>query len=107
MKNGIQVHTVYTGFMSGSYRSNGTHWIYTFDGEKSLQVVYDDTLLDNHFDEVREVFLSKDGGSYGFFGRPLGEKKYCLFTRYSGNLCGLDGYMNPVLSADGTSIIYA
>jgi hypothetical protein len=58
-------------------------------------------------EEVRETFLERDGGSYMYFGRPLGEKYYCLFTRYKGNLCGLEAYMNPILGADGTSIIFA
>lgn len=47
--------------------------------------------------EVREIFLEEDGGSYAYFGRPIGEDRYCLFTRYKGNLCGLQGYMNPTL----------
>lgn len=58
-------------------------------------------------EEVRETFLEKDGGSYAYFGRPLGEKYYCLFTRYKGNLCGIEAYMNPIVGADGGSIIFA
>lgn len=70
-------------------------------------MVYDSGVFKNQFEEVRELFIEKNGNSYAFFARPLGDKKYCLFTRYRGNLCGLDGYMNPRLGADGGSVIYA
>ena len=51
--------------------------------------------------------MEKNGGAYAYFARPFGGGKYCLFTKYRGNLCGLDGYMNPQFSADGSSILYA
>jgi hypothetical protein len=37
----------------------------------------------------------------------VGEEKWCLFTRYKWNLCGLEWYMNPRIWADGSSIIFA
>jgi WD40-like Beta Propeller Repeat len=63
--------------------------------------------IGNTYDEIREVFLEKNGGSYAYFARPLGSSTYCLYTRYRGNICGLEGYMNPGFSADGSSIIFA
>jgi hypothetical protein len=107
IKNNIIIHRTYTWYIASTYRSNGGHYFYAFDNSWSIRAVYDGNLLENTFSEIREVFLSRDGGAYGFFARPLWEKKYCLFTRYSGNLCGLEGYMNPRLSADGSSILYA
>lgn len=59
------------------------------------------------YEEVRDVFLEEDGYSYAYFARPLGEKTYCLFTRYKGNICGLSAYMNPKIGADGGSILFA
>jgi hypothetical protein len=47
-------------------------------------------LPNNDFDEVREIFIQEDGNSYTFFARPVGDARYCLFTRYRGNLCGLE-----------------
>lgn len=105
-KNNEKIHTILDGLIEKSYQSNGEHFFYARTRSDSIEAWYDGNKIQTKLDEVREVYLSRDGGAYGFFGRPLGEKKYCLFTRYSGNLCGFDGYMNPVLWADGTSILY-
>jgi hypothetical protein len=64
-------------------------------------MVYDGSFIPGKYEEIREIFLERSGNSYAYFGRPLGERKYCLFTRYRGNICGIEGYMNPRLSADG------
>jgi predicted membrane protein len=107
VKNNIVIHRIYDGFIPSTYKSNGVHTFYAYENSGSIRAVYDGAMIENTFSEIREVFVSRDGGAYGFFARPLGEKKYCLLTRYSGNLCGLEGYMNPRLSADGSSILYA
>lgn len=60
-----------------------------------------------YYDDVREVFLEKSGKSYAYFAKPVTSMRYCLYTKYRGTICGFDGYMNPRLSADGSSILYA
>lgn len=107
IKNGVRIEQILPGYVAGTFQSNGSHTIYVNDDGKTKTVIYDGGALKNQFEEVREIFLEKSGNSYAFFARPLGEKKYCLFTRYRGNLCGLDGYMNPRLGADGGSVLYA
>lgn len=64
-------------------------------------------MLDRKLDEIREIFLEKNSSGFAYFGRPQGEEKYCIFTRYRGNLCGFEGYMNPHTEADGVGIIFA
>ncbi len=86
---------------------NGTDSIYAAEQDGSIELVYDGAIIDRKFDEIREIFLDADSSGYVYFGRPLGEQSYCLYTRYRGNLCGLTGYMDPRPSPDGTSIVYA
>lgn len=107
IKNGIPIENIRTGYREGSWKSNGSHSIYVAKNGDIWNIIYDGVSIGKEFDEVREVFLEKNGNSYAFFARPKWEKTYCLFTRFRWNLCGLTGYMNPQLGADGNSIIYA
>lgn len=86
---------------------NGFHSLYQLVNEDgSLSLVFDGTIVDRKLDEIRETYISEMAG-YSYFGRMQGEDQYCLFTRYRGNLCGLDGYMNPFHAADGSDVIFA
>lgn len=107
IKNGIPIWKLPAEYLSGSYRSNGSHFLYITESNGIKKVIYDMEVISRDLTEVRETFLEENGGSYAYFGIPLGEKRYCLFTRYKGNLCGLEGYMNPTLWADGGSVIFA
>lgn len=108
LKNGEFVESIKDDYIPWSYRSNGSHGIYTIrDVGNTLKVIYDGTVVASNLAEVREVFLEKSGNSYAYFGRKNLTNEYCLFTRYKWNLCGLTGYMNPRLGADGGSILYA
>ena len=107
IKNGTFVWNLPLTYISGSFISNGSHFLYRIEEKWVKKVVHDMEVVSRDLAEVREVFLEKDGGSYTYFGRPIGEKRYCIFTRYKGNLCGLEGYMNPTLWADGGSVIFA
>ncbi len=94
-------------YLTGSYRSNGSHTIFVVEKWGVKKVVYDLEPVSRDLQNVREVFLEADGTSYAYFGQPIGEEKYCLFTRYKWNICGLEGYMNPRFWADGGSILFA
>ncbi len=107
IKNGIPVWVLPLGYISGSYISNGSHFLYSVEEKGIKKVVHDMEITSRDLSEIREVFLEEDGGSYAYFGRPIWEKRYCLFTRYKWNLCGLEWYMNPILWADGGSVIFA
>lgn len=107
LKNGDIWETLRENINTGSYRSNGSHSLYVIGKPGEYRVIYDGSLVNWVYEEVRETFLEKSGNSYVYFARPLWEKRYCLFTRYRGNICSLDGYMNPRLSADGGSILFA
>lgn len=107
VRNGMPYHLLETGYVSGSYQSNGSNYIYTVHRDGAYSLVYNGETIPQSYDEIREVFLEKNGGYYAYFARPIGGIEYCLFTKYRGNICGLDGYMNPRLSADGASILYA
>ena len=107
IKNGVLAGILPPEYISGSYISNGSHFLYIIEKNGIKKVVHDMEVVSRDLTEVREVFLEEDGWSYAYFGRPLGEERYCLFTRYKGNLCWLQGYMNPVLWADGGSLIFA
>ncbi len=85
---------------------NGTESLYAVERDGMIELIHNGTILDRKFDEIREVYLDTDGGGYAYFGRPLGESSYCIYTRYRGNLCGLTGYMNPRQAPD-SSIVYA
>lgn len=88
---------------------NSLNWVHSMSGVESngkKKLIFDGDLLWRDLEEVREIFIGNDW-SYAYFGRPLWETKYCLFTRYKWNKCGLSGYMNPRVWADGNSIIYA
>jgi hypothetical protein len=52
--------------------------------DKTTQEVHFDTGPISHdLQDVREVFLDQNGGgSYAYFAKPVGEEKWCLFTRY-------------------------
>ena len=107
IKNGTTIGTLPANTLSGSYKSNGSHSLFITMQDGVKRVSHDMEIVSKDLQEVRETFVEEDGGSYAYFGRPIGEDTYCLFTRYKGNLCGLEGYMNPVLWADGGSIIFA
>lgn len=107
IKNGIPLSPLAPEYLTGSYQSNGSNFLITSDKNGIKKVHHDMVVVSRDLEEVRETFLEKDGGSYAYFGRPLGEKYYCLFTRYRGNLCGIEAYMNPIVGADGGSIIFA
>ncbi|MBX9809758.1 hypothetical protein K2X92_05200 [Candidatus Gracilibacteria bacterium] len=107
IKNGIKIEKILTGFIENSIKMNGMNSMYAIEQDGYIGLVYNGVLINRKFDEIREIFLDKDGDGYVYFGRPLGEQSYCLYTRYRGNLCGITGYMNPRLSADGSSVIYA
>lgn len=68
---------------------NGTESIYAVEQDSAIELIHNGAILDRKFDEIREIYLHADGGGYVYFGRPLGEQSYCLYTRYRGNLCGL------------------
>lgn len=106
-KNDVIQKRLSSQYIPGTYRSNGNHYFYTERGTTGIKAYYDSEKIGYSLDEVREIFLDTDGPSYAFFGKVMGNPTYCLFTRYRWNLCGLEAYMNPILWADGTSIIYA
>ena len=106
MKNGIKIEKIATGYIEWTLRMNGTESIYAVERDGAVEIIHNGVILDRKFDEIREVYLDADGGGYVYFGRPLGEQSYCLYTRYRGNLCGLTGYMNPRQAPD-SSVIYA
>jgi hypothetical protein len=107
VKNGAPIENIRTGYREGSWKNNGSHSIYITEENDIRRIIYDGVSIGKEFGEIREVFLEKSGNNYAFFARPIGETEYCIFTRFRGNLCGLRGYMNPRMSADGSSIIFA
>ncbi len=107
VKNGKTLWKVDPWYITGSYISNGSHSIYRTKESDRENIIYDGQSIEKWYEDIREVFLEKNGWSYSYFARHIGERTYCLFTRYKGNICGLEGYMNPRVSADGSSIIYA
>ena len=107
IKNGVKVEKILTGFIENSLKMNGMNSMYAIEQDWYIWLVYNGVIINRKFDEIREIFLDRDGDGYVYFGRPLGEQSYCLYTRYRWNLCGITGYMNPRISADGSSIIYA
>ncbi|MBX9809331.1 hypothetical protein K2X92_03015 [Candidatus Gracilibacteria bacterium] len=107
VKNGIEIEKISKEYISGSLQMNGNNSIYKINQDGSIRIVYNGIVLDRKFDEIREIFLDQESNGFVYFGRPLGEQKYCVYTRYRGNLCGIDAYMNPRLSADDASILYA
>lgn len=106
VKNGTRIQKITNEYIPWSIRMNGTDYIYAIDNQWVIELIHNGSVIDRKFDEIREIFLDRDGGGYVYFGRPLGEQTYCLYTRYRGNLCGLSGYMNPRQSPD-SSVIYA
>jgi hypothetical protein len=105
-KNGNIVETLSPNMIPTTLEINGIDSIYAVEQDGTISIIQNSTLSDRKLDEVREVFLGTRTGGYAYFGRPLWEKNYCLYTRYHGNLCGLSGYMNPRIAPDG-SIVYA
>lgn len=106
-KNWNKIEKLEKWYIEWSLRMNGNDSIYTIEHDSTIEVIHNGTLLDRKFDEIREIFIENESSNFIYFGRPLGEKTYCLYTRFKWNLCGLSGYMNPRLSPDGTSVIYA
>jgi hypothetical protein len=106
-KNWNKVEKIWTWYVEESLKMNGNDSIYAIQHNWVIELIYNGKILDRKFDEIREIYIENEGPNYIYFGRPLGENTYCIYTRYKGNLCGLSGYMNPKLSPDGTSIVYA
>jgi hypothetical protein len=106
MKNGVKIEQIASGYIEGTLRMNGTDSLYAIEKDGAVELIHNGTILDRKFDEIREVYLDTDGSGYVYFGRPLGESTYCVYTRYRGNLCGLSGYMNPRQAPD-SSVVYA
>ena len=108
VKNG-EYHAPFPNeWLSGSYISNWVNSAFiTKDSHGIKKVAFNTEIVSRDLEEIRELFLEEEGSSYAYFGKPIGEDTYCLFTRYKWNLCGLEWYMNPVLWADGGSIVFA
>ena len=106
IKNDVKIEEIAPGYIEGTLRMNGTESLYAVERDGAVELIHNGTILDRKFDEIREVYLDMDGGGYVYFGRPLGEQTYCVYTRYRGNLCGLSGYMNPRQAPD-SSVVYA
>lgn len=106
IKNDVKIEQIAPGYIEWTLRMNGTESLYAVERDGVVELIHNGTILDRKFDEIREVYLDTDGGGYVYFGRPLGESTYCIYTRYRGNLCGLTGYMNPRQAPD-SSVVYA
>lgn len=107
-KNDTIIHKINSNYINWSLQINESNSIYKIKNEdSSYWLVVNWVILDRKLDEIREIFLEKNSSGYSFFGKPQGEKYYCFFTRYKGNLCGLSGYMNPEFEADGSGVIFA
>ncbi len=106
VKNDVKIEQIGSGYIEGTLRMNGTESIYAIERDGMIEIIHNGAIIDRKFDEIREVYLDSDGGGYAYFGRPLGESTYCIYTRYRGNLCGLTGYMNPRQAPD-SSVVYA
>jgi hypothetical protein len=107
IKNKVVIEEIQDNVIEESIQLNGRNSIYAIEQDWSIWLVYNWVMLDRKFDEIREIYLEKNSDWYVYFGRPLWERTYCLYTRYRGNICWISGYMNPKISADGSSIIYA
>ena len=108
IRNDISLGKLPKNTLTGSYTSNGAHSVYVTNDKTTQEVHFDTGPISHDLQDVREVFLDQNGGgSYAYFAKPVGEEKWCLFTRYKWNLCGLEWYMNPRIWADGSSIIFA
>ncbi len=107
IKNELKIEKISNGYIENSLRMNGNSSIYAVEQNGYLELIYNGKIIDRKFDEIREIYLDRESDDYTYFGRPLGEQTYCLYTRYRGNLCKLNGYMNPRISPDGTGIIFA
>jgi hypothetical protein len=90
VKNGIAIGTLPSEALTGSYKSNGAHSLFIIEKNGVKKVIHDMEGVSRDLASVRETFLEEDGGSYAYFGKPIGEETYCLFTRYQRNLCGLE-----------------
>lgn len=107
VQDGVFQSTLRSSRVLGTLAMNGMHSLYQLKNEDgSISIVFDDIVLDKKLDEIRETYIDLHGG-YAYFGRLQGETQYCLFTRYKGDICGLDGYMNPFQEADGEYIVFA
>ncbi len=108
-KDGSLMNIIHENYIPGTLRMNGVHNIYAIKNteDRSTSLVYDGSTLERKLDEVREIFLDGASSGFSYFGRPQGENSYCYFSRYSGNLCGIDGYMSPSQEADKSGVIYA
>lgn len=108
IRNNVSLGLLPKNTQSWTYISNWAHSIYVTYEAWIFDIELDTNKVSHGLQDIREVFLEKNGGaSFAYFAKPVGEEKWCLFTRYKGNLCWLEWYMNPRLWADGSSIIFA
>ncbi len=109
VKNGTVIHTIREEYVQGTLRMNAYNVLYTIKNtdDESFSLVMNGAVLDRRLDEIREIFLEQNSSGFAYFGRPQGENRYCFFTRYRGNLCGLEKYMNPALEGDNSGIVFA
>lgn len=109
VKNGTVIHTIREEYMQGTLRMNAYNVLYAIKNtdDESFSLVMNGAVLDRRLDEIREIFLEQNSSGFAYFGRPQGENRYCFFTRYRGNLCGLEKYMNPALEGDNSGIVFA
>ena len=107
IKNWSPIQELPNNIILKTLQFNWKNFIYAIEQDWSIWLVYNGILLDRKFDEIREIYLDKNSDWFVYFGRPLWEKTYCLYTRYRGNICWITGYMNPRLSADESSVVYA
>lgn len=109
IKNNTAIHQIRDEYIQGTLRMNNSDVMYVIKNtdDNSFSVVLNGVILDRKLDEIREIFIEQNTSGFAYFGRPQWEAKYCLFTRYRGNLCSIESYMNPELEGDNSAIAFA
>ncbi len=95
-----------TGIVAGSFESNGKDISYAIKNMSSYMLVMNEKSFSWEFEEIREVFMNKDGETY-FFGKRQGETTWCFYNSKTSLLCNIRGYMNPKLIPEKGSVVFA
>ena len=70
MKNGEKLAPIEIKSLV-SYISNGEHVLYVTEKNQTYMISFDASVIAKYLEEVREIFLEKDGSTYAYFSRPL------------------------------------
>lgn len=107
VQNNEIFYPVHSSFLPSTFQTNGNDFIFQTQKYNYLQVNWNGETLSWLYEEIGPVLISETASTYAFFGRPIDRSDWCLIVKKKNPVCWFEWFMDPILSADGWTILFA